>query len=205
MEIMKDSDYTQIVNTLENKIPQDKIRKIVMDIKKASDLQDHWDSPYTRPTFAKVLLLFILIISLFIWMIMPVYKLLFSSTTIKAQVEEIITDRKQLTSESFSFVIVLEKTISDKPILSVYDRNERELLAKSDVINNKAYVVTSKIDWETISSAEINALSKTQADLSEDIKDDVISILNKNISVEDSYLDFKSLDYWVDQVINLKE
>jgi len=47
-------------------------------------------------------------------------------------------------------------------------------------------------------------LKSTKADLNEDIKKDILYILNKNINANDSYLDFKHLDFGVDQVINTK-
>jgi len=41
MEQMQDSDYKAVLEVLENKIPQDKVRSIIMDIKKAADLHDY--------------------------------------------------------------------------------------------------------------------------------------------------------------------
>jgi hypothetical protein len=40
MEKITDSDYSQIVGILDNKIPQSEINKIITSVQKASDLQD---------------------------------------------------------------------------------------------------------------------------------------------------------------------
>lgn len=204
MELLQEWDYKQITGVLENKIPQEKIRKILMEIKKASDLQDHGDSPYTRPTFSKLLLLFILIITVVIWLIIPVYNLIFSSTWTSTATAKIIEERKQPLNTSFSFTAVVEKTLDDKDVISLYDKNWLELLAKADLENNKALLLSSKIDGSTIKTSELQMLKSTNADLSEDIKEDVLDMINKNIRVNDSYLDFKNIDFWVDQIINIQ-
>jgi len=205
MEKITDADYVQIVNILDNKIPQNQINKIITKIQKASDLQDFWDSPYTRPTFTKVLLLFILILSSLIWLVYPVYNILLSDDSIKRSREAILENRGWLTNKDFSFELEITKTTNWHDEVRLYDWRSKELLAVSDLINNKSFLVSTKMNGFNISTTEERILKTSNVDLSEDIRKDVIKIINNNLNVKDTYMDFKSIDFWLDTLINVTQ
>lgn len=202
MDQMQDSDYKEILSVLENKIPQEKVRDIITKIKKASDLQDHWDSPYTRPTFAKILLLTVLIVSVLVWLLVPLYWLFFSSEWVSKKKAEILIERQAPSNNSFAFNILIEKTLDWNQTISMYNKSNTELLAKSDLKDNQAFVISSKIGNNEIKTNEIQMLKTTRADLNEDIKEDVLWLINNNIIASDEYMDFKSINYGVDTIIS---
>lgn len=202
MEKITDADYTRVANILDWKVPQDSIQKIIMSIQKASDLQDYWDSQYTRPTFTKVILLIVLAISSFVWLLFPVYKVLLSNDEIKVQKDLLLETRNWLTNRNFAFQMKIQNTTTWSPQVVLYDENGTNVLAKSSLINNEAFLISEKTNSWELWWDEKRIIKISNVDLSEDIRQDVINVVNNNINVKDTYMDFQPIDFWVDTLIN---
>ena len=201
MEILQDSDYDVIKEKLENKIPQDRLIKILLEIKRSADLVDHWDSPYTRPTFAKVFLLWLLLFSVIIWLLNPLYTLYFKSEWLEVAKKAILEERWIPSNSSFAFTLKINTDINGVLFAELYPKWWDLLLAKSEIVWNKADLLSSQIWNYKINTNEIDALKITNTDLTSSIKDDILNTINWTIQASDKYNVFQWLDFGVDEVL----
>jgi len=190
--------------TTEVDIPDQYIWKIISDINKYSVLANHWESPYTRPTFAKIFLIAILFIFIWLWLLAPIYQLFTNSISIDKKIKEEIIKRDRPLGDDFAYNLVINENLNWIKTVSLYDKDNKELLAKSDLVNNGSFLVANK-KWKfELKTWEKNILKLANSDLKEDIKDTIYDLLKSNISVNDKYLKFKPIDFWVNQIINMK-
>lgn len=199
---MSNIDNRTIAEALEWKIPADKIKDVLIQIEKYAELQDHWDSPYTRPSFVKVILLIFLIISVIIWVVLPIKKLVTSNSSINTTIAGLEKERDIPIWDKFAYNVEIWTTLDWQKTISLYDSMWTTLLWKSDLINNKAFILSIR-NWKyKIPWGESQILKNARSDLTDDVKEDIYNLINNNISPNDKYLKFKSIDFGVDQVIN---
>jgi hypothetical protein len=204
MAKITNSDQLALEKILDWKIPQDKLQKVLREIYSYSDLVDHSESPYTRPTFAKVSLLVWLIFTFYVFVMSPIITLMWNWTNNQELVEEI--QEWVPTNLQFKFKLKLDKDIDWNTIVLLYDSNWKNILAKSNLNWDEADLLSTSIWDYTLNSKEVEIIKAAQSDFTktESVKQDIISTLWKNISVNDTYLDFKNIDFWVDTVINTR-
>ena len=190
--------------TTEVDIPDQYIWKIISDINKYSVLANHWESPYTRPTFAKIFLIIILLLFIWLWLIFPVYQLFTNSISIDKKIQDEVLKRNKPLGEDFAYNLVINENLNWIKTVSLYDKDNKELLAKSDLVNNSSFLVANKKGKFELKPWEKEILKVANSDLKEEIKDTIYDLLKSNISVNDKYLKFKPIDFWVNQIINIK-
>lgn len=203
MSHINENDKQTIIEVLEkNSFTQESITFIINKIHNESEIHDYWDSPYTRPTFFKILTLSFSILLFFILVINPLFKVLFSNESIEIKKEEIISERWIPSSKDFAFDVELKDNWDWKKEILLYRPNTTLLLWRTDIENNKWYIVSTMIWNLELYSKEKTIITNSNSNLRDDIKAWIIDIINNNISVDDKYLEFKSIDFWVDKIIN---
>jgi len=198
-------DQKKLIDVLEWKMPQDKIQKIILLAHKYASYQINDNSTFNRPTFLKVVTLIFLILFFILWAVMPIKNLLTSSIgkNMNIEIAKIEAERNKITGDKFAYNVEIVENLNWQKSIIFYDNKWKKMLAKSDLINNKAYVVSTQKDKFKYPDSEKTILTTANSTLSEDIKEDVYWLLKNNFSVDDTYLEFKNIDFWVDEVVNV--
>ena len=204
MAITRD-DTDQISNILSWKISDGKINKIIDTINKESFYYDLKDSPFNRPTVAKVFSLAIFLVCVYFFIVNPLFFTKSASVTTLVN-QQIVNDVKywQLPPvSSFEYQVYLKNTSNngDNFVLQIADK-KGNIISKADIINWYWTAIFGSLGGQYQLKNDINLINTTKWELEIDKRENIKDLIQNWLKYDIYTPKFESIDYWVDTIIN---
>jgi len=204
MALQKD-DIDKLTSILNGKVSDRAINRIIDQANTASFYYELKDSPFNRPTTWKVFALLVFLFCSALFVIQPLF--FWKNWQITDIVNKNINETVELwwlpPLTSFTYDIYIKDVVdnSEKKVFELVDLRWN-IMARTDIINWYGSAIFWNLwNWLEVKK-DLDIITTANGVLAEDMKENIKEILTSWLRYDIYIPEFKSFDYWTDNIIN---